>query len=398
MYRLARAQRREDLVDQPEVPLFFGRLDYEHRHRHTRPGDGADADRVYVGRRHVRDDAARRWSSTGGRRSRCRSTGPPRRTRRAYGCAAATGSPTPRSSPRTRTSRSPANRRLDRAAAHRRDRAAPSGPMRDIVATIQPDQDELVRAPLQPSICVQGAPGTGKTAVGLHRLAYLLYTDGPGSAPGVTVVGPNRSFLAYIRHVLPALGEVSVLQKTIDEVLERPVTGADTARGRPGSRAMPGWPRCCTGHSGATSPSRRRPGVRARLDPLPGRPGRVAECVSGLRASARYGPGRDAVAQRLAHLVLTQMERRGATPDDRELGQVARSAPVRALLDAVWPKLTPEQVLFRLLSDPAWLAEVAQACSPRTSRRSCAGPSRTGRRSRLAGRPPTPCCWTSSPG
>src|SRR4029079_12027976 len=71
-----------------------------------------------------------------------------------------------------------------------------SGPMRDIVATIQPEQDELVRAPLQPSICVQGAPGTGKTAVGLHRLAYLLYTEPARLTGGVTVVGPNRSFLA----------------------------------------------------------------------------------------------------------------------------------------------------------------------------------------------------------
>src|SRR3712207_7249104 len=53
-----------------------------------------------------------------------------------------------------------------------------SGPMRDIVATIQPDQDDIVRAPLSESICVQGAPGTGKTAVGLHRAAYLLYTHG----------------------------------------------------------------------------------------------------------------------------------------------------------------------------------------------------------------------------
>src|SRR5207248_8745208 len=90
------------------------------------------------------------------------------------------------------------------------------------------EQDELVRAPLQPSICVQGAPGTGKTAVGLHRLAYLLYTEPNRLTGGVTVVGPNRSFLAYIRHVLPALGEVSVLQKTIDELIGRPVAATDT--------------------------------------------------------------------------------------------------------------------------------------------------------------------------
>src|SRR6185503_20770914 len=102
-----------------------------------------------------------------------------------------------------------------------------SGPMRDIVATIQPEQDELVRAPLQPSICVQGAPGTGKTAVGLHRLAYLLYTEPGRLTGGVMVVGPNRSFLGYISHVLPALGEISVLHSTIDELVGWPAPGSD---------------------------------------------------------------------------------------------------------------------------------------------------------------------------
>src|SRR6185369_14009868 len=73
----------------------------------------------------------------------------------------------------------------------------------------------------------------------------------------------------------------------------------------------------------------------------------------------RYLAGRAGVAGRLANLVLAQMERRGATPDDRDLAAVARSAPVRHLLDAVWPKLTPEQVLFRLLAEPEYLAGAA---------------------------------------
>src|SRR5262245_48073058 len=73
------------------------------------------------------------------------------------------------------------------------------GPMRDIVATIQPDQDELVRADLDRSLCVQGGPGTGKTAVGLHRAAYLLYVHRRQlTRNGVLVVGPNPAFLHYI--------------------------------------------------------------------------------------------------------------------------------------------------------------------------------------------------------
>src|SRR5205807_9434641 len=73
------------------------------------------------------------------------------------------------------------------------------GPMRDIVATIQPEQDELVRADLDRSLCVQGGPGTGKTAVGLHRAAYLLYSHRRQlKRNGVLVVGPNPAFLHYI--------------------------------------------------------------------------------------------------------------------------------------------------------------------------------------------------------
>src|SRR5688500_17657705 len=101
--------------------------------------------------------------------------------------------------------------------------------MRDIAATIQPDQDELVRAELDETLCVQGAPGTGKTAVGLHRAAYLLYAHRERLRRGVLVVGPNRAFLDYIGQVLPALGEVDVTQVTIDELTARvPVRAVDS--------------------------------------------------------------------------------------------------------------------------------------------------------------------------
>ncbi|HEU5268343.1 MAG TPA: AAA family ATPase, partial [Jatrophihabitans sp.] len=94
------------------------------------------------------------------------------------------------------------------------------GPMRDIVATIQPDQDELVRAGLDTSLCIQGAPGTGKTAVGLHRAAYLLYSYPERlRRSGVLVVGPNSAFLRYIAQVLPALGENGITQTTVDELV-----------------------------------------------------------------------------------------------------------------------------------------------------------------------------------
>ena len=92
--------------------------------------------------------------------------------------------------------------------------------MRDIVATIQPDQDDIVRADVEQTVCVQGAPGTGKTAVGLHRVAYLLYAYAERlSRGGVLVIGPNRAFLAYIQNVLPALGELDVTQLSVADLL-----------------------------------------------------------------------------------------------------------------------------------------------------------------------------------
>ena len=91
-----------------------------------------------------------------------------------------------------------------------------SGAMRDIVGTIQAEQDDIIRAPMPGVLVVQGGPGTGKTAVALHRAAYLLYTYRfPLERQGVLVVGPNPLFLRYIEHVLPSLGETGVTLSTV---------------------------------------------------------------------------------------------------------------------------------------------------------------------------------------
>ena len=92
-----------------------------------------------------------------------------------------------------------------------------TGSMRDIVATIQAEQDVIIRAPLDSCIVVQGGPGTGKTAVGLHRAAYLLYEHRSFfERERLLIVGPNRIFLRYISQVLPSLGEVASAQLTIE--------------------------------------------------------------------------------------------------------------------------------------------------------------------------------------
>jgi DNA helicase IV len=112
---------------------------------------------------------------------------------------------------------------------------AHTGRMRDIVATVQAEQDEIIRAPLTGALVVQGGPGTGKTAVALHRAAYLLYTYRfPLEVQGVLVVGPNPTFLRYIDQVLPSLGETGVELSTATGLYKRarPVAAepADVAR------------------------------------------------------------------------------------------------------------------------------------------------------------------------
>src|SRR6266849_5634232 len=93
--------------------------------------------------------------------------------------------------------------------------------MRDIVATIQADQYRLITADPTPPLVIQGGPGTGKTAVGLHRASFLLYTYRDTLARrGVLVVGPNRLFMEYVSHVLPALGESAVEQRAVGELVD----------------------------------------------------------------------------------------------------------------------------------------------------------------------------------
>ncbi len=95
---------------------------------------------------------------------------------------------------------------------------ARTGEMLDIVATIQAEQDEIIRAPLDRLLTVQGGPGTGKTAVGLHRAAFLLYNHPALTREGVLVLGPSRAFLRYIAQVLPSLGEEAVVQTTVTDI------------------------------------------------------------------------------------------------------------------------------------------------------------------------------------
>src|SRR4051794_33711211 len=231
------------------------------------------------------------------------------------------------------------------------------GPMRDIVATIQPEQDELVRAALEDSICVQGAPGTGKTAVGLHRAAYLLYLHRERlRRSGVLIVGPNTAFLSYISAVLPALGEVEVQQATVDALVSRqPVRAVDTeaatlvkhdVRMAEVLRKVL-WSRLAK----PTEPIMVSDGsYRWRIDPEPLR--RIVD--EARREALPYAVGRERVRARVVALLQRQSEyRTGNSPGETWLRRMSKVAPVTTFLDAAWPAVTPEALVVDLLTDPS---------------------------------------------
>lgn len=345
-------QRVAALADHPDTPLFFGRLDRQ-------AGDDLPGT-IYVGRRHVHDGNSRAlvidWRAPVSRPFYQASPADPmgvvRRRRFGYHGGALTAY---EDEPLDQGGRLGPSKILTQEIERPR-----TGPMRDIVATIQPDQDEIVRAELGQTVCVQGAPGTGKTAVGLHRAAYLLFTHRERLArAGVMIVGPNRAFLSYISSVLPALGEVKVDQTTVAELLgasdtpEDPLVSALKGDARMAAvleRAL--WLHIQKPEEGLVYT---RGAHRFRVADY-----EVREMVASLRGTTRYAPGRAALAQRLAHQVLVRMEQRGDSPDDRVQDAVARSKPVKQLVDAVWPKLVPQQVLFRLLSDAEFLARATK--------------------------------------
>ncbi|MFF8566074.1 HelD family protein [Streptomyces albidoflavus] len=259
-----------------------------------------------------------------------------------------------------------------------------TGPMRDIAATIQPEQDALIRAAPTVSLCVQGAPGTGKTAVGLHRAAYLLYGDGRRGG-SLLVLGADRGFLDHIAEVLPSLGETGVRQTTVEEEIARhPVTAEDD----PYATAVKHDPRMAEVLSRAlwagVRPERAAPLVvpdgarRLRVGAE-----QIARIAAGVRAEGPpYGVGRERVAERVAALVRAEAERGSGPRSDGWTRRIARSRTVTSALREVWPRTTPEEVLAPLLSDPALLAEAARgvlsqaeqavlirAGTPRSSRR-----------------------------
>ncbi|MGV1003342.1 MAG: HelD family protein [Candidatus Nanopelagicales bacterium] len=246
-----------------------------------------------------------------------------------------------------------------------------TGRMSDIVATIQAEQDRVIRSPLPGVLVVAGGPGCGKTVVGLHRAAYLLYTYRDQIArSGVLVVGPNQLFLRYISQVLPGLGESSAVLVTPGELY-------------PGLQAEPeaddavavvkGDLRMAEVISAAVKERQRVPSGPRVLDVIGTRitltPAMVNSARDRARASRRpHNQARRVFALSLLDRLVTALaSARGLDPESNRdilLGDLRDSKDVRREVNLAWMPVSPEKLLRDLWATPELLAKVAPGLTP----------------------------------
>jgi DNA helicase IV len=258
--------------------------------------------------------------------------------------------------------------------------ASRTGRMRDIVETIQAEQDHIIRSGLPGVLVVQGGPGTGKTAVALHRAAYLLYTYRRQlEKRGVLVIGPNATFLRYIGQVLPSLGETSVLLATIGDLMPGiAATGSEPAeiariKGRPGMAKVV---------SAAVRARQRVPheGLEVSFEKISYRLSEQALARARERARRSRRPHNQArrifITDAFDELATVVANRLGADPfgggnlmgraDIDDLRADLRDDPeIRAALGRLWPVLTPQQLIADLFASRRLIATAARSLSER---------------------------------
>jgi DNA helicase IV len=239
------------------------------------------------------------------------------------------------------------------------------GEMRQIVSTITPDQYALIARPVDGALVIQGGPGTGKTAVGLHRAAWLLYADPALGRAGVLVVGPNEVFIAYISQVLPSLGETTVEQRAVDALApargDRAPEDKDVATLKGSGRMATLLERLLWSRVVVPSEPVRVPLRRGGVTVLPDDVGRLVDVARSQTRS--FASGRERFRERLADWVAARaMEAARGPLTELTAGEVMKmvrgAKEFQKLANATWPRVTADQ-LFKMVFNRARLAVAA---------------------------------------
>ncbi len=239
-----------------------------------------------------------------------------------------------------------------------------SGSMRDIVATIQAEQDVVIRAPLEACLLVQGGPGTGKTAVGLHRAAFLLYEHRQVLGErGVLVLGPNPVFLRYIAQVLPSLGETSVTQTTMERLIGGRILSSD----HPSLARLKGDARWATVLARALAKQVHSPTADLTISTEWGSVTLTGSEVEGaiteiLGRNVPFAVGRQALRTQLRRMARRNfMARRGDDVGESSAfdATLRTSTDLQAALARIWPTISGAALVKRLLTSRPALARAS---------------------------------------
>lgn len=261
-----------------------------------------------------------------------------------------------------------------------------TGRMRDVLATLQADQDAIVRAPADGALVVDGGPGTGKTVVALHRVAYLQYADPRVGARrgGVLVVGPHRPYLDYVADVLPGLGEEGVRVCTLRDLVPegadaRPEPDPEVARLKASARMVDAIEPAVAFYE---RPPREPVVVGTPWADVTLGPAEWAEAYAAVDPGTPHNEAREAVWQALLDVVVDALaDEAGDVPPDAVRRAVAGGRDLRAALGRAWPALEPTDLVGDLWTVPAYL----RLCAPWLT------PEEVARLQR-----PTPDAWTDA--
>lgn len=242
-----------------------------------------------------------------------------------------------------------------------------TGVMTDIVATIQAEQDRIIRTPLNTVTVVQGGPGTGKTAVALHRAAYLLYANRRRlSHSGVLIVGPSQAFLHYIGQVLPSLGETGVISQTIGTLLPGMAASAiDSPKVATlkGDRRMARVIKNAIAHY--VRVPRDLPTIKIGRIPVSVTADDIANAQNAARRTRQpHNRARTVFVDRMLNLLVRQYaEKCEEDLNQEDIDYVRQSLrlndSIKRTLNLAWLPLTAEWLLENLYAKPARLAEAA---------------------------------------